>query len=116
MKHLQRVTRETAGDTAWSTSTTTRPRRSRGTIDVTDSGSVAIDLGADGETVGIELLDPAQTNSRHWPESRATETCRSAASSGDGLAEPAVYACGSANQLRFYGEVDIDLLHLGVAS
>jgi uncharacterized protein YuzE len=58
MKHLQRVTRETAGGHSLVYLYYDAAKAVARTIDVTDSGSVAIDLGADGETVGIELLDP----------------------------------------------------------
>ena len=58
MKYLQRVTRDstTGQDLLYLYYGEEKPVAR--TIDVTETGSVAIDVDADGETLGIELLDP----------------------------------------------------------
>jgi len=57
MRNLQRVTREiTGGHSLLYLFYSAEPVAQ--TIDVTKTGSVAIDVDAHGETIGVELLNP----------------------------------------------------------
>jgi uncharacterized protein YuzE len=57
MRTLQRVTRDTtSGHSFLYLFYSTEPVAQ--TIDVTETGSVAVDVDACGETIGIELLNP----------------------------------------------------------
>jgi uncharacterized protein YuzE len=58
MKNLQRVTRDTTGGHSLLYLYYDEGKPIAETIDVTGGGSLAIDLDAAGETVGVELLDP----------------------------------------------------------
>lgn len=58
MKSLQRVTRDTTGGHSLRYLYYDEGTTIAQTIEVTEGGSVAVDLDASGQTVGVELLDP----------------------------------------------------------
>ena len=58
MKTLERVTRESVGGRTMLYLSYQIGARVARTIEVAESGSVTIDVDAEGETIGIELLAP----------------------------------------------------------
>lgn len=58
MTALQRITRDTTGGHSALYLYYQEGAAVARTIDVTESGSVALDVDADGNTVGVELVNP----------------------------------------------------------